>query len=32
MKMLGSDAILRCLEAEGVDVAFGLPAGSILPL
>jgi acetolactate synthase-1/2/3 large subunit len=29
--MLGSDAILRCLEAEGVDVAFGIPGGAILP-
>src|SRR5205085_10249762 len=23
--------ILRCLEAEGVDVAFGIPGGAILP-
>jgi acetolactate synthase-1/2/3 large subunit len=30
--MLGSDAILRSLEAEGVDVAFGIPGGAILPL
>jgi acetolactate synthase-1/2/3 large subunit len=29
--MLGSDAILRALEAEGVDVAFGIPGGAILP-
>ena len=29
--MLGSDAILRSLEAEGVEVAFGLPGGAILP-
>jgi acetolactate synthase I/II/III large subunit len=29
--MLGSDAILRCLEHEGVDVAFGIPGGAILP-
>ncbi|HEV2592582.1 MAG TPA: thiamine pyrophosphate-binding protein, partial [Gaiellaceae bacterium] len=29
--ILGSDAILRCLEAEGVDVAFGIPGGAILP-
>jgi acetolactate synthase I/II/III large subunit len=28
----GADAILRCLEAEGVDVMFGLPGGAILPL
>jgi acetolactate synthase-1/2/3 large subunit len=32
MKMLGADAILRSLEAEGVEVAFGLPGGAILPL
>src|SRR3989440_9277186 len=31
-KMLGSDAILRCLEAEGVDVCFGIPGGAVLPL
>jgi acetolactate synthase-1/2/3 large subunit len=30
--MLGSDAILRSLEVEGVDVAFGIPGGAILPL
>jgi acetolactate synthase-1/2/3 large subunit len=29
--MLGSDAILRSLEAEGVEVAFGIPGGAILP-
>src|SRR3954467_1068844 len=32
MKMTGADAILRVLEAEGVDVMFGLPGGAILPL
>ncbi|MGH3005338.1 MAG: biosynthetic-type acetolactate synthase large subunit [Gaiellaceae bacterium] len=31
MRMLGSDAILRSLEAEGVEVVFGLPGGAILP-
>ena len=31
MKMNGADAILRSLEAEGVEVAFGLPGGAILP-
>jgi acetolactate synthase I/II/III large subunit len=31
MRMLGSDAILRALEAEGVEVAFGIPGGAILP-
>ncbi len=30
-RMLGSDAILRSLELEGVDVAFGIPGGAILP-
>src|ERR1700682_2293223 len=30
-KMLGADAILRSLEAEGVEVAFGIPGGAILP-
>src|SRR5881409_4319875 len=30
--MNGADAILRCLEAEDVDVMFGLPGGAILPL
>jgi acetolactate synthase-1/2/3 large subunit len=29
--MLGSDAILRSLEAEGVEVVFGIPGGAILP-
>jgi acetolactate synthase-1/2/3 large subunit len=31
MRMLGADAILRSLEAEGVEVAFGIPGGAILP-
>jgi acetolactate synthase-1/2/3 large subunit len=31
MKMNGADAILRSLEAEGVDVVFGIPGGAILP-
>jgi acetolactate synthase-1/2/3 large subunit len=30
--MTGADAILRCLEAEGVEVMFGIPGGAILPL
>jgi acetolactate synthase-1/2/3 large subunit len=29
--MTGADAVLRCLEAEGVDVMFGIPGGAILP-
>jgi acetolactate synthase-1/2/3 large subunit len=32
MKMTGADAVLRSLEAEGVEVMFGLPGGAILPL
>ena len=31
-RMLGSDAVLRALEQEGVSVAFGIPGGAILPL
>src|SRR5256885_12725288 len=31
MRMNGADAILRSLEAEGVDVVFGIPGGAILP-
>ena len=30
--MNGADAVLRSLEAEGVDVMFGIPGGAILPL
>jgi acetolactate synthase-1/2/3 large subunit len=29
--MTGADAILRSLEAEGVQVMFGIPGGAILP-
>ena len=31
MKMNGADAILRSLEAEGVEVMFGIPGGAIMP-
>jgi len=31
VRMVGADAILRSLEAEGVDVVFGIPGGAILP-
>ncbi|MFN8222897.1 MAG: biosynthetic-type acetolactate synthase large subunit [Gaiellales bacterium] len=31
MKLRGADAILRCLEAEGVEVMFGIPGGAIMP-
>jgi acetolactate synthase-1/2/3 large subunit len=30
-RMTGADAVLRSLEAEGVDVMFGIPGGAILP-
>ena len=29
--MNGADAILRSLEAEGVEIVFGMPGGAILP-
>ena len=31
MRMNGADAILRSLEAEGVEVMFGIPGGAIMP-
>jgi acetolactate synthase-1/2/3 large subunit len=31
MKMTGGDAILRSLEAEAVDIMFGIPGGAIMP-
>jgi acetolactate synthase-1/2/3 large subunit len=31
MRMDGADAILRSLEAEGVDIVFGIPGGAVLP-
>jgi acetolactate synthase-1/2/3 large subunit len=31
VNVTGADAILRSLEAEGVDVVFGIPGGAILP-
>src|SRR5512140_849424 len=30
-KMTGAKALVRCLEAEGVEVVFGMPGGTILP-
>jgi acetolactate synthase I/II/III large subunit len=32
IRMTGADAVLRSLEAEGVEVVFGLPGGAILPI
>ena len=31
MRMNAADALLRSLEAEGVDTVFGIPGGAILP-
>jgi len=31
MLMNGADALLRSLEAEGVETVFGIPGGAILP-
>ena len=31
MRPNGADAILRSLEAEGVDTVFGIPGGAVLP-
>jgi acetolactate synthase-1/2/3 large subunit len=30
--MKGAQALLRCLEAEGVEYIFGIPGGAILPI
>jgi acetolactate synthase-1/2/3 large subunit len=30
--MNGADAVLRSMEAEGVEVVFGIPGGAILPM
>ncbi|HEY3527300.1 MAG TPA: thiamine pyrophosphate-binding protein, partial [Nitrososphaeraceae archaeon] len=30
--MIGSEALVRALEAEGVDFVFGLPGGANLPM
>ncbi len=30
--MLGADILLHCLEAQGVNVVFGLPGGVVIPL
>ena len=32
MKITGAEAILRCLQAEGVDTIFGYPGGAIMPV
>ncbi|MGH9131482.1 MAG: acetolactate synthase large subunit [Acidimicrobiales bacterium] len=32
MKLTGAQALIKSLEAQGVDVMFGLPGGAILPV
>src|ERR1700728_2007562 len=32
MELTGAQALIRSLEAEGVEVVFGLPGGAILPV
>jgi acetolactate synthase-1/2/3 large subunit len=32
VRITGADAVLRSLEAEGVEAVFGLPGGAILPI
>lgn len=31
-KITGGEALMRCLEQEGVDILFGYPGGSIMPV
>ncbi|MDA7925056.1 thiamine pyrophosphate-binding protein, partial [Mariniblastus sp.] len=30
--MSGSEAVVRCLLEEGVDLVFGYPGGAIMPV
>ena len=30
--LTGADVLVRCLEAEGVEVIFGYPGGAVLPI
>ena len=32
MKMKGAQMVVRALELEGVEVAFGIPGGAVIPL
>lgn len=32
MRITGSEAIIRCLLAEGVDILYGYPGGAIMPV
>lgn len=31
-KMYGGEALMRCLEAEGVEYIFGYPGGAVIPI
>jgi len=31
-RMTGAQSVVRSLEAAGVEIAFGIPGGAILPL
>ena len=30
--MKGAEYVLKCLEAEGIDLVFGYPGGAVIPL
>ncbi|HMQ43923.1 MAG TPA: thiamine pyrophosphate-binding protein, partial [Mariniflexile sp.] len=32
IRITGSEAIIRCLLAEGVDILYGYPGGAIMPV
>ena len=32
MRISGSEAIVRCLIEEGVDIIYGYPGGAIMPV
>ncbi|MDA0718806.1 MAG: thiamine pyrophosphate-binding protein, partial [Bacteroidetes bacterium] len=32
LRISGSEAVVRCLIAEGVDVLYGYPGGAIMPV
>lgn len=32
VKMSGGEALMRCLEAEGVEYIFGYPGGAVIPI
>ncbi len=32
VKISGSEAVIKCLQAEGIDTIFGYPGGAIMPI